>query len=104
MGVHGFANQPKLTREYLKSRNRYVATTAVSESVIESGDPSFSITSVKVVFPGTMNATSSWVKVVLSVMRTTLQPTDDKASDAAMKKAEANLHTFGISIIKRAKI
>src|SRR5688572_4483852 len=74
-GDQGFSNQPKLIREYLISRKRYVATTPVFESVIESGVPSVVITSANVVFPGTIKATSFCVRGVFRVRRTTLQPT-----------------------------
>jgi penicillin V acylase-like amidase (Ntn superfamily) len=103
MGVHGFANQPKLTREYFKSRNRYVATSPVSESVIEFGAPSFATTSAKVVLPGTMKATSSGVREVLRETRTTLQPREDMSSNAAMRNEDAILHRRVMSVLKWPK-
>jgi hypothetical protein len=97
MGDHGLTNQPKLTREYFKSRNRYVARIPVSESVIESGAPSFATTSAKVVLPGTMKATSSGVREVLREIRTTLQPIQDKQTSTPNRTWELFLHKLIMS-------
>src|SRR4249920_3801421 len=47
-GDQSFSSQPKLSFEYVMSRKRYVATTPVCKSVMESGVPSLVITSVNV--------------------------------------------------------
>jgi hypothetical protein len=108
-GDQSFHNQPKLTREYFTSRKRYVTTTPLYESVMESGVPNVLITSANVVFPGTMKATSLCVRAVFRVMRTTLHPAkvvqiivkrrmeqsqDNESFISLSKGPESKLHSF----------
>ncbi len=70
---------------------------------MESGAPSFPMTSLRVVFPGLMNATSSGLIGVFNVIRMTLQPAMVRHMSTIKRLWQAQHRRVAISISKRPK-